>query len=242
MALLSRLHWWTGRVRTHSAALENPKIYGAGLLSSLANRFRASNRREKIPTPSTREYAVRYHDETATAFVCHDFKHLADVLEDLPAKMAYQIGGLEGIHKAIECKQRRELRILIGLPSQRYIHRSGHGEKGQPFICGRPERLRSRSRRKNCPDTESIITRKDSGRRSAMERNWDRRRQEGRSSNSKAGYRGRKDRQDTSPRRANCCFVTFLELPCEIRRPRLSQFARVDREVHTTWAVGERIT
>jgi phenylalanine-4-hydroxylase len=37
-------------------------------------------------------------------FVCRDFKHLADVLEEFASKMAYQVGGLEGINKAIECR------------------------------------------------------------------------------------------------------------------------------------------
>jgi phenylalanine-4-hydroxylase len=36
-------------------------------------------------------------------FVCRDFKHLRDVLEEFAGKMAYSVGGLEGINKAIEC-------------------------------------------------------------------------------------------------------------------------------------------
>ena len=36
-------------------------------------------------------------------FVCRDFKHLRDVLEEFASKMAYSIGGFEGINKAIEC-------------------------------------------------------------------------------------------------------------------------------------------
>src|SRR5215472_4447805 len=36
-------------------------------------------------------------------FVCRDFQHLQDVLEEFASKMAYQVGGLEGIEKAIEC-------------------------------------------------------------------------------------------------------------------------------------------
>ncbi|MDP9187169.1 MAG: phenylalanine 4-monooxygenase, partial [Verrucomicrobiota bacterium] len=36
-------------------------------------------------------------------FVCRDFQHLRDVLEEFASKMAYQVGGLEGINKAIEC-------------------------------------------------------------------------------------------------------------------------------------------
>src|SRR5437879_13288156 len=37
-------------------------------------------------------------------FVCRDFQLLKDVLEEIASKMAYQVGGLEGINKAIECK------------------------------------------------------------------------------------------------------------------------------------------
>ena len=44
MALLSRLHWWTVEYGL-IGSMENPKIYGAGLISSSANRFRASNRK-----------------------------------------------------------------------------------------------------------------------------------------------------------------------------------------------------
>ena len=37
-------------------------------------------------------------------FVCRDFQHLSDVLEEFASKMAFRVGGLEGINKAIECK------------------------------------------------------------------------------------------------------------------------------------------
>jgi phenylalanine-4-hydroxylase len=36
-------------------------------------------------------------------FVCRDFEHLKDVLEEFASKMAYSVGSLEGINKAIEC-------------------------------------------------------------------------------------------------------------------------------------------
>jgi phenylalanine-4-hydroxylase len=38
-------------------------------------------------------------------FVCRDFQHLMDVLEDFADTMAYRRGGLEGINKAIECNR-----------------------------------------------------------------------------------------------------------------------------------------
>ena len=104
MALLSRLHWWTveyGLIGT----LENPKIYGAGLLSSIGESVSCLEPGvKKIP------YSIEAMDmpfdittKQPQLFVCRDFKHLRDVLEEFASKMAYQVGGLKGINKAIEC-------------------------------------------------------------------------------------------------------------------------------------------
>jgi phenylalanine-4-hydroxylase len=48
-------------------------------------------------------------------FVCRDFQHLKDVLEEFAGKMAYQIGGLEGINKAIECQNAATCEYSSGL-------------------------------------------------------------------------------------------------------------------------------
>jgi len=104
MALLSRLHWWTveyGLIGT----LENPKIYGAGLLSSIGESVSCLEPEVK-KIPYSIDAANMPFDITTKQpqlFVCRDFKHLADVLEEFASKMAYQVGGLEGINKAIEC-------------------------------------------------------------------------------------------------------------------------------------------
>jgi phenylalanine-4-hydroxylase len=104
MALLSRLHWWTveyGLIGT----LENPKIYGAGLLSSIGESVSCLEPHvKKIPYSID---AVNQPFDITTKqpqlFVCRDFQHLKNVLEEFASKMAYQVGGLEGINKAIEC-------------------------------------------------------------------------------------------------------------------------------------------
>src|SRR3954464_7009036 len=104
MALLSRLHWWTveyGLIGT----LENPKIYGAGLLSSIGESVSCLESRVKKLWYSI-DAANQPFDITTKQpqlFVCHDFQHLTDVLEEFASKMAYRVGGLEGINKAIEC-------------------------------------------------------------------------------------------------------------------------------------------
>ena len=48
-------------------------------------------------------------------FVCQDFQHLRDVLEEFASKMAYSIGGLEGINKAIECANTATCQYSSGL-------------------------------------------------------------------------------------------------------------------------------
>jgi phenylalanine-4-hydroxylase len=104
MALLSRLHWWTveyGLIGT----LENPKIYGAGLLSSIGESVSCLEPQVKKIPYSIDAQNVPFDITTRQPqlFVCRDFKHLRDVLEEFASKMAYQVGGLEGINKAIEC-------------------------------------------------------------------------------------------------------------------------------------------
>ncbi len=105
MALLSRLHWWTveyGLIGT----LDKPKIYGAGLLSSIGESVSCLEPHVK-KLPYSIEAAQTAFDITTKQpqlFVCRDFKHLRDVLEEFANTMAFKVGGLEGINKAIECK------------------------------------------------------------------------------------------------------------------------------------------
>jgi phenylalanine-4-hydroxylase len=104
MALLSRLHWWTveyGLIGT----LENPKIYGAGLLSSIGESVSCLEPQVKKIPYSIEAMNTPFDITTRQPqlFVCRDFQHLKDVLEEFASKMAYQVGGLEGINKAIEC-------------------------------------------------------------------------------------------------------------------------------------------
>jgi len=104
MALLSRLHWWTVEYGL-IGSLEAPKIYGAGLLSSIGESVSCLELKVK-KIPYSIEAASTPFDITTKQpqlFVCKDFKHLRDVLEEFASKMAFRVGGFEGIQKAIEC-------------------------------------------------------------------------------------------------------------------------------------------
>jgi len=116
MALLSRLHWWTveyGLIGT----LENPKIYGAGLLSSIGESVSCLEPGvKKIPySIDAMNQPFDITTKQPQLFVCRDFEHLKNVLEEFAGKMAYQVGGLEGINKAIECKNTATCQYSSGL-------------------------------------------------------------------------------------------------------------------------------
>lgn len=105
MALLSRLHWWTveyGLIGT----LEDPKIYGAGLLSSIGESVTCMQK--AVQKLWYNEYTVNYqYDITKPQpqlFVTETFQNLIDVLEGFADTMAFRRGGSEGILKAIDCK------------------------------------------------------------------------------------------------------------------------------------------
>ncbi|MCW3080359.1 aromatic amino acid hydroxylase [Segetibacter sp.] len=105
MALLSRLHWWTveyGLIGT----LEEPKIYGAGLLSSIGES--ASCMKPEVKklwyTSDAVNYTYDITKEQPQLFVTPTFQNLVNVLEDFANKMAFRRGGTEGLLKAIECK------------------------------------------------------------------------------------------------------------------------------------------
>lgn len=105
MALLSRLHWWTveyGLIGT----LEDPKIYGAGLLSSIGES--STCMREDVKklwyNIDTINYSYDITKPQPQLFVTETFQNLIDVLEAFADTMAFRKGGTESIVKAIECK------------------------------------------------------------------------------------------------------------------------------------------
>src|SRR5260370_39890988 len=106
MALLSRLHWWTVEYGL-IGPLDNPKIYGAGLLSSIGESVSCLEPHvKKIPYSIDAENVpFDITTKQPQLFVCRDFKHLAGVLEEFSSKMAYQVGWLLGINKAAECNK-----------------------------------------------------------------------------------------------------------------------------------------
>ncbi|TWR29404.1 aromatic amino acid hydroxylase [Mucilaginibacter pallidiroseus] len=105
MALLSRLHWWTveyGLIGT----LDDPKIYGAGLLSSIGESASCMTANvKKLPyTIDALNYSYDITKTQPQLFVTPTFQNLIDVLEQFANNMAFRRGGAYGMQKAIESK------------------------------------------------------------------------------------------------------------------------------------------
>lgn len=102
MALLRNLHWWTVEYGL-IGDLRKPKIYGAGLLSSIGESY-SCLKEEVVKLPYTIEavnYSFDITKQQPQLFVTPNFEHLTEVLNQFTAFMAFRRGGLYGIQKAI---------------------------------------------------------------------------------------------------------------------------------------------
>ena len=105
MALLSRLQWWTVEYGL-IGSLENPKIYGAGLLSSIGESASCMQPEVKkiTYTIDALQYGYDITKEQPQLFVTPTFQNLIDVLKQFESTMAFRVGGIQSVLKAIECK------------------------------------------------------------------------------------------------------------------------------------------
>ncbi len=116
MAQIRNLHWWTVEYGL-IGSLENPKIYGAGLLSSIGES--ALCMREEVKKFSySIEAANKSFDITKPQpqlFVTPDFAYLSLVLNEFANTMALRTGGLKGIQKLINSKNIGTIELTTGI-------------------------------------------------------------------------------------------------------------------------------
>ncbi len=116
MSKIRNLHWWTveyGLIGT----LEDPKIYGAGLLSSIGeSAWCMTDNVKKIPYDiSAADQSFDITKPQPQLYVTPDFAHLSSVLEQFANKMALRTGGLSGIKKLINSKALGTIELSTGL-------------------------------------------------------------------------------------------------------------------------------
>ncbi|MEM9648978.1 MAG: aromatic amino acid hydroxylase [Bacteroidota bacterium] len=116
MALIRNLHWWTVEYGL-IGEVEQPKIYGAGLLSSIGeSKWCMQTDVKKLPY--TLDAAQTPFDITKPQpqlFVTPHFAHLSQVLEDFANSMALRTGGLSGVKKLIASRALGSLELSTGL-------------------------------------------------------------------------------------------------------------------------------
>lgn len=99
---ISRLYWWTVEYGL-IGSVDQPRIYGAGLLSSIGEgQHCLSSEVKKIPFDLDLCIQTDY-DVTKPQpqlFVCESFDQLIYALDEYSQRMAFQIGGTESLEKA----------------------------------------------------------------------------------------------------------------------------------------------
>lgn len=124
MAQIRNLHWWSVEYGL-IGELNEPKIYGAGLLSSIGESARClTDAVEKLPY--SLEAANKSFDITKPQpqlFVTSDFAKLSLVLEQFANTMSLRKGGMKGVKKLIDSKNLGTIELSTG------IQVSGHFSK-----------------------------------------------------------------------------------------------------------------
>lgn len=113
---VARIFWWTvefGLIGT----LENPMIYGAGLLSSVGES-RHCLTDAVVKHPFDLAHALETKQDVTNMqkelFVIKDFDALSDALDELEARMAVNRGGVESLEKALASGSQATVRLEDG--------------------------------------------------------------------------------------------------------------------------------
>ncbi|WP_431165712.1 aromatic amino acid hydroxylase [Tenacibaculum halocynthiae] len=134
MAQIRNLHWWTveyGLIGT----VDDPKIYGAGLLSSIGES-KGCLQEEVKKLPYSIEAADVSFDITKPQpqlFVTPNFAHLSLVLEQFANKMAIRTGGLKGVEKLIDSKNLGTIELSTGIQISGVFTNVISDEKNRPI-------------------------------------------------------------------------------------------------------------
>lgn len=102
-AKVGRMSWWTAEYGL-AGDMDAPKIFGAGLLSSVGESESAMTAKvNKLPLSlDCTNYPFNITEPQPQLFVATDMQHLHDVLHELDGTLSYRTGGLDSLQRAIE--------------------------------------------------------------------------------------------------------------------------------------------
>jgi phenylalanine-4-hydroxylase len=111
----SRLYWWTAEYGL-IGEVENPRLYGAGLLSSIGEaKHCLTDAVKKLPLSlrcADTEYDITRMQPQL--FVARDFEHLFEVLAEFEATLSWKRGGDHGLKEAIQARTVNHLVLADG--------------------------------------------------------------------------------------------------------------------------------
>ncbi len=113
---VSRMNWWTAEYGL-IGTLESPKIFGAGLLSSVAESKQSLSEKVKKVPMSLKAVETTYDitEQQPQLFVTPDFKTLSKILDEFSETMAFKMGGDSGLEKAKKAKTVNTVVLDTGL-------------------------------------------------------------------------------------------------------------------------------
>lgn len=134
-ALLSRMNWWTAEYGL-IGDLKKPRIYGAGLLSSVGeSRECLSDRVKKIPLDvQCIDYSYDITEPQPQLFVARDFYVLHDILNELANKMSFRRGGLHGLQEAVKAQTVNTVQLNSGIQISGVLQNFEVNERKEPIF------------------------------------------------------------------------------------------------------------
>ena len=116
MAQIRNMQWWSveyGLV----GSMNNPKIYGAGLLSSIGeSEWCMSEKVKKIPySIDVAQMGFDITKPQPQLYVAPDFAYLMEVLEEFANTLSIRRGGYKGLQKLIDSKTVGTIELSTGL-------------------------------------------------------------------------------------------------------------------------------
>ncbi len=116
MSKMRNMHWWTVEYGL-IGNISNPKIYGAGLLSSIGeSKWCMSDKVRKVAysiEASNVEFNIT--KPQPHLFVSPNFAYLSFVLEEFANKMALRNGGIHGVEKLINSRDLGTIELSTGI-------------------------------------------------------------------------------------------------------------------------------
>lgn len=116
VALIRNLFWWTAEYGL-IGDVNAPKIYGAGLLSSIGESYNClQDTVRKIPySIEAKDIGFDITKEQPQLFVASSFQQLKDVALDFAQTMAFKVGGSLGVDRAIASRRAATLVLSSGI-------------------------------------------------------------------------------------------------------------------------------